>query len=216
MSGTAGNRDDLFRDLGTRELPTLKLPDGTLLINPAAIIKWAGQQKALQGIEARCVETYEPVKAAHDSGTPAELLTFMTQSWEMPSGPVPTLAGRERFAARRRIIAQKFPGDVLVIPTGREKVRANDTNYRFRPGTDFYYLTGILEPDAVLVIVPEGDDHRAIVFTEPNPGKTNATFFTDRVKGELWVGPRLGVTATAARFVALKRSRSTTSPRSST
>ena len=141
-----------------------------------------------------------PKAAAHDSGIPADLLTFMTQSWAAPTGTVPTLAGRERFAARRRAIAAQFPCDVLVIPTGHEKVRANDTNYRFRPGTDFYYLTGIHEPDCVLVLVPEGDSHRSIVFTEPNPGKTNTTFFTDRAKGELWVGPRLGVAATAARF----------------
>ena len=141
-----------------------------------------------------------PKAAAHDSGIPADLLTFMTQAWAVPTGTVPTLAGRERFAARRRAIAQQFPGDVLVIPTGHEKVRANDTNYRFRPGTDFYYLTGIHEADCVLVIVPEGDGCRSIVFTEPNPGKTNTTFFTDRSKGELWVGPRLGVAATAARF----------------
>jgi Xaa-Pro aminopeptidase len=146
------------------------------------------------------VKTYEPPKAAHDTGTPADLLTFMTQSWASPTGPVPTLAGRERFAARRRKLSELFPGDVLVIPTGHEKVRANDTNYRFRPGTDFYYLTGIHEPDAVLVLVPDGDTHRSIIFTEPNPGKSDATFFTDRVKGELWVGPRLGVVATAARF----------------
>ena len=83
---------------------------------------------------------YEPPKtASHDSGTPAELLAFMTQSWAVPTGPIPTLAGRERFAERRRKIAQLFPGDVLVIPTGHEKVRANDTNYRFRPGTDFMH-----------------------------------------------------------------------------
>jgi Xaa-Pro aminopeptidase len=141
-----------------------------------------------------------PKPAAHDTGIPDDLLTFMTQSWAAPSGVVPTLAGRERFAARRRTVARQFPGDVLVVPTGHEKIRANDTNYRFRPGTDFYYLTGIHEPDCVLVLVPDGDEHRAIVFTEPNPGKTNTTFFTDRSKGELWVGPRLGVAATAARF----------------
>lgn len=144
---------------------------------------------------------YEPPRtAAHDSGTPEELLAFMTRSWAEPSGPIPTLAGRERFADRRRALAEQFPGEVLVVPTGREKVRANDTNYRFRPGTDFYYLTGISEPDCVLVIVPEGDSPRSIVFTEPNPGKTDTTFFTDRTKGELWVGPRLGVAATAVRF----------------
>jgi Xaa-Pro aminopeptidase len=141
-----------------------------------------------------------PRTAAHDGGIPPELLAFMTRSWAEPGGTVPTLAGRERFAARRGDIARQFPGDVLIVPTGREKIRANDTTYRFRPGTDFYYLTGIHEPGVVLVIVSDGEEHRAIVFTQPNPGKSDATFFTDRAKGELWVGPRLGVAGTAERF----------------
>jgi Xaa-Pro aminopeptidase len=38
------------------------------------------------------------------------------------------------------------------------------------------------------------------LYVEPNPGKSDATFFTDRSKGELWVGPRLGVLESAARF----------------
>ena len=42
--------------------------------------------------------------------------------------------------------------------------------------------------------------HDAVLFVEPNPGKTSATFFTDRSKGELWVGPRLGVRESAYRF----------------
>jgi Xaa-Pro aminopeptidase len=141
-----------------------------------------------------------PRPAPHDSGVPAELLTFMTQSWAAPSGAVPTLAGRERFAARRAAISSRFKGTLLVVPTGHEKIRANDTTYRFRPGTDFYYLTGIHEPDVVLVLAPEGDGHRAIVFSVPNPGKTDAAFFTDRAKGELWVGPRLGVAELGERF----------------
>jgi Xaa-Pro aminopeptidase len=141
-----------------------------------------------------------PKRAAHDSGFPADLLDFMTQSWATPGGPVPTLAGRERFAARRRAIGRQFAGEVLVVPTGHEKIRANDTTYRFRPGTDFYYLTGIHEADAVLVLVPEGGEHRAIVYAVDNPGKTDTSFFTDRTHGELWVGARLGVAGTAERF----------------
>jgi Xaa-Pro aminopeptidase len=141
-----------------------------------------------------------PKRAAHDSGFPAELLAFMTQSWAAPGGPVPTLAGRERFAARRRAIGRQFAGEVLVVPTGREKIRANDTTYRFRPGTDFYYLTGIHEPDAVLVLVPEGAEHRAVVYTVDYRGKTDTAFFTDRTHGELWVGARLGVAGIAERF----------------
>ena len=39
-----------------------------------------------------------------------------------------------------------------------------------------------------------------MLFVEPNPGRSDATFFTDRIKGELWVGPRLGVPQSQARF----------------
>ena len=97
--------------------------------------------------------------------------------------------------------ASSSPARRCVIPTGHEKVRANDTYYRFRPGTDFYYLTGNLEPDCVLVLAPEaGGGHRDVLFVEPNPGRSDSTFFTDRIKGELWVGPRLGVPQSQARF----------------
>ena len=43
-----------------------------------------------------------------------------------------------------------------------------------------------------------GEVHEAHLFVEPNPGKASETFFTDRKKGELWVGPRLGVPQTQA------------------
>jgi Xaa-Pro aminopeptidase len=53
----------------------------------------------------------------------------------------------------------------------------------------------------VLLMAPEsGGGHRDVLFVEPNPGKTDSTFFTDRIKGELWVGPRLGVPQSQARF----------------
>jgi Xaa-Pro aminopeptidase len=141
-----------------------------------------------------------PRRAAHDTGPPPALLEFMTQHWAGPWGRTPTLAGRERFAARRAAISRQFPGELLVVPTGREKVRANDTNFRFRPGTDCYYLTGITEPDVVLVLEPQGNGHRAVVFSHPNPGKSSDAFFTDRVRGELWVGPWPGLPELAARY----------------
>jgi len=138
--------------------------------------------------------------AAHDNATPEALLAFMVTNWETTQSRVVPLPEAARFRARREALSRLFPGDVLVVPTGHEKTRANDTAYRFRPGTDFYYLTGNLEPDAVLVFLPEGATHRTIAFVEPNPGKSDATFYTDRVKGELWVGPRLGVPESAIRF----------------
>jgi len=133
---------------------------------------------------------------------PDALIAFMMTEWAPrdPSPPQP-IAHAASFAARRKALSKAFPGEMLVIPTGHEKVRANDTTYRFRPGSDFFYLTGNLEPDCVLVLVPKGKrGHKDILFVEPNNGRNDKTFFTDHAKGELWVGARLGVPESRARF----------------
>ena len=146
--------------------------------------------------------TDQPARAAHDTGIPDNLLRFMTTGWAMPPGtPAAPVDGSERFAARRAALAAAFPGQTLIVPTGHEKTRANDTTYRFRPGTDFYYLTGNVEPDNILLLrANAAGEAAATLYCEPNPGKTDATFFTDRAKGELWVGPRLGLHQTAQRY----------------
>ncbi len=139
---------------------------------------------------------------SYDSAPPQALLDFMVQRWRPASGKAPRpLPHHAAFAARRRALSRLFPGETLVVPTGQEKVRSNDTVYRFRPGSDFYYLTGNVEPDCVLVMQPaDGGGHRDVLFVEPNPGRSDSTFFTDRMKGELWVGPRLGVAQSLARY----------------
>ena len=103
------------------------------------------------------------------------------------------LKNAEYFNLRRNTLSAKFPGEWLIVPTGHLKVRSNDQHYKFRANSDFFYLTGNLEPDCVLILAPEKQGHKSILFVEPNPGKTDASFFTDRVKGELWEGARLGV-----------------------
>ncbi len=140
--------------------------------------------------------------ATHDLTPPSALLDFMKRNWKAPSAkPSAPVKHAAALLERRRALSKLFPGDTLVIPTGHEKVRANDTYYRFRPGSDFYYLTGNLEPDCVLLMEPqEGGGHHDILFVEPNPGRSDSTFYTDRNKGELWVGPRLGVEQSRIRF----------------
>ena len=54
-------------------------------------------------------------------------------------------------AHRQAFLAAAAPGSVAVIPTGGERVRSRDTHFPFRPHSDFWYLTGFPEPDAVLV-----------------------------------------------------------------
>jgi Xaa-Pro aminopeptidase len=141
-------------------------------------------------------------KASHDSVNPPNLVSFMLKSWKPASGKMPApVRNLANFKKRRQALSKLFPGELILIPTGHLKVRANDTYYSFRPATDFYYLTGNMEPDCVLALVPEGfSGHKDVLFVEPNPGKTDATFFTDRIKGELWEGARLGVPESRAKY----------------
>lgn len=142
-----------------------------------------------------------PQLEKHDTAAPPNLINFMLKSWKPKSGKLPApLKLAASFKRRRDVLSKRFPGELLIVPTGHLKVRANDTYYSFRAGTDFYYLTGNQEPDCVLAMIPEGKGHRHMLFVEPNPGKTDATFFTDRIKGELWEGARLGVPESKALY----------------
>mgnify|MGYP001460831972 CR=1 FL=1 len=143
----------------------------------------------------------QPQKNAYDTTAPEALKKFMTSQWKPRSRKVTAIKNAPVHAKRRELLSKLFPKDTLLIPTGHEKVRANDTVYRFRPGSDFFWLTGNMEPDCALLMVPRPEGgHRSVLFVEPNPGKTDETFFTDRRKGELWVGPRLGVDESRVRF----------------
>jgi len=75
-----------------------------------------------------------------------------------------------RECARRRadLAGMIGTGSIAVIPAATRKVRSNDVCYRFRQNSDFWYLTGFNEPDAVLVISSErGSDCQASLFCAP-------------------------------------------------
>jgi len=90
-------------------------------------------------------------------------------------------------------VSAALPGEWIVVPTGRLKTRANDTDYRFRPGTDFAWLTGYHEPDAVLVMEPTADGHRSTLFAFQLPARHTKEYFTDVRNSELWAGARLSL-----------------------
>lgn len=73
------------------------------------------------------------------------------------------------------------PNSVAVIPGARETTRSNDTHYRFRQDSDFFYLTGFEEPDSIAVIAP-GRDKKYTLFVRPRDPEQ-----------EIWVGRRAGV-----------------------
>ncbi len=128
-----------------------------------------------------------PGTASHDPDRPAALLEFMATGWAPREETLPAEHPAAPYrSVRRAALAHRFQGERLVIPSGGYKTRSNDTEYRFRPGTDFTHLVGSSEPDAVLVV----EDGRSVLYQAPVMDRSTPAFFTDRVYGELWVGPR--------------------------
>ncbi len=128
----------------------------------------------------------------HRPACPRALFDQMTANWADDATPETVNPAATFTAERRARLAEQFAGKTLVIPTGNYKVRANDTNYRFRPGTDFFYLTACFEPDAVLVIGPGANGPRSTLYIPERRDKSTHEFFTDAHYGELWVGKRRG------------------------
>ncbi|HEU4346143.1 MAG TPA: aminopeptidase P family protein [Actinoplanes sp.] len=126
---------------------------------------------------------------SHDPDYPEAFLEFMRTGWRDDPLTVTPAPEAPNYAKRRAALSEAFPGETLVIPTGIEKVRANDTDYPFRPGSDFVYLTGDRDPDSVLVLRPGGSGHDAVLYTRDRNSKDTDAFFRSR-DGELWVGRR--------------------------
>ena len=156
------------------------------------------RRRNLEGVNEEPAAGTQP----HDAEVPERLKAFMGKGWLPAPDPttILTQAAAPYAAKRRALLSAKFPGDTLVIPTGGYVVRANDTDYPFRAGSDYFWLVGDLEPDGVLVMTPEGDGHAATVFVPARSDRASGKFFTDRRYGELWVGPRWGVDEVAAAY----------------
>jgi Xaa-Pro aminopeptidase len=79
---------------------------------------------------------------------------------------------------------------VAIIPAAHEATRSNDTQYRFRQDSDFYYLTGFEEPEAIAVVAP-GREQKYTLFVRPRDPDQ-----------EIWVGRRAGVEGAKSEFGA--------------
>ena len=131
-------------------------------------------------------ETTEPKTESHDPAVPEAYAAFMRTGWGERELDVPVHPIAEYAEARRARLAEAFPGERLVLPAGTYKVRANDTDYRFRPDTAHTYFTGNQTSDAVLVL----EDGEAVLYARPRATRDTDEFFRDRQYGELWAGRR--------------------------
>ncbi|ROR91700.1 aminopeptidase P family protein [Nocardioides aurantiacus] len=123
---------------------------------------------------------------SHDPPVPDAYAAFMRTGWadrERVLTPHPVVPWA---AARRERLAEQFSGERLVVPAGGFKVRANDTDYRFRAETAHTHLSGNQTSDAVLVV----ESGESVLYARPRSSRETDEFFRDRQYGELWAGSR--------------------------
>jgi Xaa-Pro aminopeptidase len=90
----------------------------------------------------------------------------------------------------KEFMRRMAPKSVAIIPGAHDTRRSNDTHYRFRQDSDFFYLTGFEEPDALAVIKPEGDTKYTLFVRPRDPER------------EIWDGRRAGVEGAKSEFGA--------------
>ena len=95
------------------------------------------------------------------------------------------------FVERRLRFAAAIGDAIAIIPGAQEVRRNGDVNYEFRQQSDFFFLTGFDEPDAVAVINPAEPKERYVLFVRPR----------DR-EMEIWNGRRAGVEGAVAAYGA--------------
>jgi len=128
-----------------------------------------------------------PHTGSHDLPVTPTLEAFMAEGWSEPAlDDIDVQPVAAWTAARRKLLADAFPGERLVIPSGSYLARSNDQDYRFRPHTAHVWLTGNQTSDSVLVL----DDGSATLYLRPRASRAKGEFWRDRRFGEFWAGRR--------------------------
>jgi Xaa-Pro aminopeptidase len=88
---------------------------------------------------------------------------------------------QEEYQQRRCKLTQQLPkGSVVLIASAQEIFRNGDSHYRFRQASNFYYLTGFNEPNAMLILFA-GQQGKSYLFNQSR-----------HPEEEQWTGKRLG------------------------
>ncbi|WP_290783714.1 Xaa-Pro aminopeptidase [Halomonas sp.] len=104
--------------------------------------------------------------------------------------PRPAPIANDEYLARRRALMAALPADSAVLLPGASLVtRSRDSEFPFRQDSDFHYLTGFPEPDALLLLLPGRPEGESVLFCQDrNPLM------------EAWTGIRLGAEGTVREF----------------
>ena len=86
------------------------------------------------------------------------------------------------FARRRKqLMAHMEPNSIAIVPAAPERPRSRDTEYHYRQDSDFLYLSGFEEPQAVLVLIPGREHGEYVLFVRERNRER-----------EIWDGYRAG------------------------
>jgi Xaa-Pro aminopeptidase len=86
------------------------------------------------------------------------------------------------YQQRRQKFMSAIGKGVAVFRSAPQSVMHNDVEYVYRQDSDFYYLTGFNESEAVAVFAPNHEEHQFILFVQPKD-----------LASEIWTGYRVGV-----------------------
>jgi Xaa-Pro aminopeptidase len=95
---------------------------------------------------------------------------------------------------RRRLLDEMPLSSIAILKAESTQLRNGDAEYPFRQGSNFYYLTGFCEPDAVMVLTKDAEgSSEFILFCQ-----------SSNLEEELWTGPRAGLAGARQQFGATK------------
>ena len=101
---------------------------------------------------------------------------------QAPAGP-PEWPGVAFFEAHRQAFMDRMEGGIAIFAAQPEIPRNDDASYPYRQDSDFWYLTGLEEPESVAVLRPGAP-----------PGQWFVLFVRPRdLAREIWTGHRAGV-----------------------
>lgn len=76
------------------------------------------------------------------------------------------ISAQEFTRRRKTLMALMEPGSIAIVPSAKMVVRSRDSEFSFRQDSDFYYLTGFDEPEAVLVLMPGREVGEVVMFCQ--------------------------------------------------
>jgi len=103
----------------------------------------------------------------------------------------PQISPKEFARRRRDLMALMEPDSIAIVSSASTLIRNRDSEFPFRQDSDFFYLTGFAEPEAVLVLAPGRRHGEFLLFCRER----------DRER-EIWDGYRAGPEGACSRFGA--------------